>query len=63
MELHLKFIGILFMILALGHVFMPKYFDWKNDFKNLSLFNRQMVKTHTFFIALVVFGIGFLSFF
>lgn len=51
------------MLMAISHIFMPKYFDWKNDFKNLSLFNKQMVKTHTFFIALTVFGIGFLSFF
>lgn len=50
------------MLLAISHVFMPKYFNWKNDFKNLSLFNRQMVKTHTFFIALFVFGIGLISF-
>jgi len=62
MEVHLKIIGILFMILALGHVFMPKYFNWKTDFSNLSLFNRQMIKVHTFFIALTVFGIGLLSF-
>lgn len=62
MELHLKIIGILFMLLAISHVFMPKYFNWKTDFKNLSLFNRQMVKTHTFFIALFVFGIGLISF-
>lgn len=62
MELHLKIIGTIFMLMALGHIFMPKYFDWKNDFKNLSLFNGQMIRTHTFFIALFVFGIGLISF-
>lgn len=60
MELHLKIIGALLIPLALVHVIFPRYFDWKNNLQPLSLINRQMMKTHTFFIALTVFGIGWL---
>lgn len=60
MEIHLKIIGILLIILALGHIVFPKYFDWEKELKSLSLINRQMMTTHTFFIALTVFLIGLL---
>ncbi|TXF75065.1 hypothetical protein FUA25_12380 [Chryseobacterium sp.] len=60
MELHLKVIGILFMVLALIHVGFPQYFKWKQDLKPLSLINRQMMEIHTFFIALTVFLMGLL---
>ena len=60
MELHLKIIGILLIILSFVHIGFPKYFDWKNDLKNLSLINRQMMQVHTFFIAFAVFLIGLL---
>ena len=62
MELHLKIIGILLIALALVHVVFPKYFDWKNDLKPLSLINRQMMEVHTFFIAFVVLLMGLLCF-
>lgn len=48
------------MALALVHVIFPRYFDWKKDLAPLSLINRQMMQTHTFFIALMVFGTGLL---
>ncbi|MCX2680717.1 hypothetical protein OOZ15_12250 [Galbibacter sp. EGI 63066] len=60
MEIHFKIIGVLLMALALIHVFFPKYFNWKEELKSLSLINRQMMTVHTFFIALVVFLIGLL---
>lgn len=59
-HLHLKFIGIVLMSLALVHVVFPRYFHWEEDLKNLRLVNRQMMKVHTFFIALVVFLMGLL---
>jgi hypothetical protein len=59
MILHLTIIGILLMVLALIHIPFPKYFNWKNELKDLSLINRQMMQTHTFFIALSVFLMGF----
>lgn len=62
MEIHFKIIGVLLMILALIHVIFPKYFNWDKELKSLSLINRQMMKTHTFFIALTVFLMGLLCF-
>lgn len=58
MEIHYKVIGSLLICLALVHVIFPKYFHWREDLKPLSLINRQMMKTHTFFIALTVFLMG-----
>ncbi len=63
MELHLKIIGLLLMLLAFVHVIFPRYFEWKEELKSLSLINREMTYVHTFFIALIVLMFGVLSFF
>lgn len=60
MELHYKIIGIILIALAFVHIIFPKYFNWKEELKPLSLINQQIMKVHTFFIALVVFLIGLL---
>ncbi|MCS6934769.1 MAG: hypothetical protein NZM35_06445 [Chitinophagales bacterium] len=60
MEIHFKIIGLTLISLALIHTIFPKYFNWNEDLKSLSLINRQMMKVHTFFIALVVFLMGLL---
>ncbi len=60
METHLKFIGFLLIVLALVHAIFPRYFLWKDDLAPLSLINRQMMYVHTFFVAFVVFLIGWL---
>ncbi len=60
MWIHLKIIGWLLMLLSLLHVFIPGYLDWKKDLAPISLMNRQMMRTHMIFIALTVFGIGWL---
>jgi hypothetical protein len=60
MHIHLKIIGFVLMALALVHVIFPRYFHWKEELKNISLMNRQMMKVHTFFIALTVFLMGLL---
>lgn len=60
MEVQLKIIGVLLMALASIHIFFPKYFNWKEELKPLSLINRQMMTVHTFFIGFVVFLIGLL---
>lgn len=62
MELHLKIIGIFLMTLAFIHIFFPKYFNWKEEFKRMSLISSQMVVSHTFFIAFTVFFMGLLCF-
>jgi hypothetical protein len=46
--------------LALVHVFFPPYFNWKKELQSLCLVNREMMKVHTFFIALTVFLMGIL---
>ncbi|MFD1552953.1 hypothetical protein DNU06_15885 [Putridiphycobacter roseus] len=58
MEIHFKVIGIALIILACVHVIFPKYFNWKEELKSLSLINKQMMQVHTFFVALVVFLMG-----
>lgn len=63
MELHLKIIGIILMGISFMHVGFPVYFKWKSELKSLNLINRQMMQTHTFFIALSVGMIGFLCYF
>jgi hypothetical protein len=58
MELHLNVVGILLILLALLHGVFPKYFDWSGDLSSISLFNRQLIYVHTFFIALVLLLMG-----
>ena len=60
MEPHLKAIGILLMALASVHIIFPKYFNWKEELRSLSLINRQMMLVHTFFIVLTIFLMGLL---
>lgn len=60
MELHLKVTGLLLIVLAMIHFVFPKYFNWAEELRSLSLINRQMMYVHTFFIALVVFLMGVL---
>jgi hypothetical protein len=60
MAIHLKIIGVLLVLLALLHLYFPKYFDWKRDFRSVSMINRQMFYVHSFFIAFVVFLMGIL---
>ena len=52
--LQLELAGWLLVGLALVHAIFPRYFDWRNELRPLSLINRQMVQVHTFFIALTV---------
>lgn len=60
MQIHLNIIGVILILLALIHVFFPKYFKWKIELASMSLINKQMMTTHTFFIALTVFLMGLL---
>ncbi|WP_439882168.1 hypothetical protein ACSX1A_03185 [Pontibacter sp. MBLB2868] len=60
MELHFKIIGVILITLALVHVIFPRYFNWAEELKPLSLINRQMMSVHTLFVALAVFLMGLL---
>jgi len=60
METQIKIIGLFLVVLALIHVIFPRYFNWDQELKSLSLVNRQIMLVHTFFIALVVLLMGLL---
>jgi hypothetical protein len=60
MELHLKIIGVLFVLLALLHIIFPKYFKWNAELSLVSDINREMMYVHAFFIAFMVFLMGLL---
>jgi hypothetical protein len=58
MEIHLKIIGTLSILLAIVHAVFPKYFNWKQELKQLSIINKQLMYVHSFFIAFAVLLIG-----
>jgi len=60
MEIHFKIIGALLIVLAGVHFIFPRYFNWSQELRSLSLTNRQMMTVHTFFIALTIFLMGLL---
>lgn len=60
MELYLKITGVLLIVLSLIHAIFPKYFNWKQELKSLSIINKQLMYVHSFFIALVILLMGVL---
>jgi hypothetical protein len=58
--LHLRAIGVVFVVLAFVHAVFPRYFDWRRELASLSGINRQLMEVHTFFIGLVVLLMGVL---
>lgn len=63
MSIHLKLIGVVMIFLAIVHVIFPNYFKWKEELKELSLINKQLMYVHTFFVAFFVFLLGLLCLF
>lgn len=61
MTLHIKIIGTILIFLSLIHLVFPRYFKWKEELAKLSLVNRQILKVHTFFIALMLLLMGMLN--
>ena len=60
MELQLKIIGVILVLLALLHGIFPKYFDWENELRPLTIINREIMWVHTFFVALSLILVGLL---
>jgi hypothetical protein len=60
MEKQVKIIGFVLILLAFVHSIFPKYFNWVNELRKVSLINKQMMYVHTFFIALILFLMGIL---
>jgi hypothetical protein len=63
MEIHFQIIGWILVVLALVHIDFPRRFNWPIELKHLSLINRQMMRVHTLFIALVILLNGLLFIF
>lgn len=60
MILQLKLIGFGLIILALIHLIFPKYFNWSEELKSVSLINKEMMYVHTLFIGLTIILMGIL---
>ena len=60
MILHFQIVGSLMIILAFLHIGFPNYFKWKDEFKTVSLINRQMMYVHTLFLAVMLLLMGLL---
>ena len=54
LHIHLRIVGFLLVLLGLSHIFMNRYFGWREELANVSLLTRQIFYVHTFFIALGV---------
>ncbi|WP_348263364.1 hypothetical protein P8935_02145 [Telmatobacter sp. DSM 110680] len=54
LHIHLQIVGFLLVLLGLSHVFMNRYFGWRNELAKVSLLTRQIFYVHTYFIALGV---------
>ena len=52
LELQIQIAGALLIGVGLINSILPRRYDWKGELPRLSLFNRQMVVVHAFFIAL-----------
>lgn len=63
MSMHLQVVGGLCLGLVAIHPFFPWYFHWKRELPRLSLINRQMMVSHTFFLAVFLLLSGLLCLF
>lgn len=63
MEFQIRIVGVLLVFLGLMHIGFPRYFRWKEDLVALLPINREMMVIHTFFVALVVAGMGMICLF
>ena len=60
---HLRILGALFVLLGFAHAGFGRRLNWKSDLAKLSLVNRQIFQVHTFYIALLLVMLGYLSLF
>ena len=60
MQRQLELIGAVLVALALLHAVFPRLFAWRQELARLRLINRQLMRVHTFFIALTVLLMGLL---
>lgn len=60
MQTLIQILGYILIALALIHAIFPRYFCWEAELAGLSQVNREMMKVHTFFIAVTVGLMGLL---
>jgi hypothetical protein len=61
-EGHLRTTGLLLLLLAALHPFLPRALGWKEDLRRLTLVNRQIFLVHVGFIVLLLVLLGVLTF-
>ena len=61
LELHLRIAGILLLVLAASHYFLPKQLGWKEDLAKVTLLTRQIFFVHVGFILLLLILMGTLA--
>jgi hypothetical protein len=60
-ELNLRLAGAMIVLLALAHLFFPRWFRWGEEMAALTVLNRQIHLLHFSFIVLVLGMIGTLA--
>ena len=55
---HLRFSGLLLVLLGLAHARFGRYLNWKSDLAKLALVNRQVFLVHCFYVALLLVMLG-----
>jgi hypothetical protein len=60
MTLQLEIVGVLLILLALMHIFIPRRFKWAQELTSLSLITKQILYVHTFFIGFMLLLMGML---
>jgi hypothetical protein len=51
---HLRIVGVLFALLVVVNLFVPRRFRWREEMAGLSLLNRQIFLVHSAFIILLL---------
>lgn len=60
LESHLRAAGVLLLLLASIHPFLPRELRWREDLAKLALVNRQIFLVHVAFIVLLLVLLGLL---
>ena len=56
----LKAVGVTMLLLSVGHWPIAKHLKWREDSRQLTLINRQILFVHSYFIALILLFMGIL---
>ena len=57
---HLRFSGVLLILLGVSHAFFDRRLSWRSDIQKLSVVNRQIFTVHWFYVALLLVMLGLL---